>query len=159
MVIIKVVKCLPMGVPRFQEDNERCFNIISRDNIFMLQLISLNISWCELLTAQGVGALAEGCNKLRTFISKVILQLLPLQCKDHHPLFCNHHPKISQGCLHIGDLALFHLARFCSNLEQVNFQGCRTIMDEGDCLDGDHDVDGDAFPTPRKSTFRVVRPS
>ena len=24
-----------------------------------------------MLTAQGVGALAEGCNKLRTFISKV----------------------------------------------------------------------------------------
>ena len=136
----------------------------------MLQLISLNISWCELLTAQGVGALAEGCNKLRTFISKVILQLLPLQCKDHHPLFCNHHPKISQGCLHIGDLALFHLARFCSNLEQVNFQGCRTIMDEGDCLDGDHDGDGDGdgdgdvdgngdgdtFLTPRK---RSIYPS
>ena len=37
----------------------------------IFQLISVNISWCELLTAQGVGALAEGCNKLRTFISKV----------------------------------------------------------------------------------------
>ena len=35
--------------------------------------MSVNISWCELLTAQGVGALAEGCNKLRTFISKVIV--------------------------------------------------------------------------------------
>ena len=138
MMIIKVVKCLPMGVPRFQEDNERCLKIISRDNIFMFQLISLNISWCELLTAQGVGALAEGCNKLRTFISKVILQLVPFPYNHIHL----HFNTMSQGCLHIGDLALFHLARFCSNLEQVNFQGCRTIMDEGDC-DGDHDVDGD----------------
>ena len=95
MVIIKVVKCLPMGVPRFQEDNERCFNIISRDNIFMLQLISLNISWCELLTAQGVGALAEGCNKLRTFISKVILPLsLTRQHHHHHNCHC--------CCCHLG---------------------------------------------------------
>ena len=77
---------------------------------------------------------------------------VPFLLGHHH-----HHLTISQGCLHIGDLALFHLARFCFNLEQVNFQGCRTIMDEGDCLnngDGDGDVDGngdgDAFPTPRK---------
>ena len=46
-----------------------------------------------------------------------------------------HHHRLHdhlQGCLHIGDLALFHLGRFCTNLEQVNFQGCRNIMDEGD---------------------------
>ena len=38
----------------------------------ILQLTSLNISWCEMITAAGVGAVAEGCRKLKTFISKVL---------------------------------------------------------------------------------------
>ena len=37
----------------------------------------------------------------------------------------------SQGCLHIGDEALYNLARYCPNLENVNFQGCRNIQDDG----------------------------
>jgi hypothetical protein len=37
----------------------------------LLQLTSINISWCDMMTASGIRALAEGCTKLRTFISKV----------------------------------------------------------------------------------------
>ena len=37
----------------------------------MLQLVSVNLSWCEMMTAAGVAALAEGCRGLTTFISKV----------------------------------------------------------------------------------------
>ena len=32
-------------------------------------------------------------------------------------------------------------------------------MDEGDCLDGDVDGDGVAFPTSKESTFSDVGPS
>ena len=36
-----------------------------------------------------------------------------------------------QGCLHIGDEALYNLARYCPGLETVNLQGCRHLSDEG----------------------------
>ena len=36
-----------------------------------MQLVSVNISWCEMMTAAGVAALAEGCQHLNTFIAKV----------------------------------------------------------------------------------------
>ena len=34
------------------------------------QLSSVNISWCDLITQSGVAALAHGCRKMKTFISK-----------------------------------------------------------------------------------------
>ena len=37
----------------------------------LLQLVSVNLSWCEMMTAAGVAALAEGCPLLNTFIAKV----------------------------------------------------------------------------------------
>jgi hypothetical protein len=33
-----------------------------------------------------------------------------------------------QGCLSLGDEALYHLARFCPDLEKINLQGCRNIQ-------------------------------
>ena len=36
--------------------------------------------------------------------------------------------KLFQGCLSLGDEALFHLARFCPDLERINLQGCRNIQ-------------------------------
>ena len=71
----------------------------------MFQLASVNISWCEMMTAAGVAALADGCQSLKTFIAK--------------------------GCLHIGDEALYQLVRRCWGLQIVNLHGCRNVQDDG----------------------------
>ena len=39
--------------------------------MMLLQLTSVNVSWCDLITQAGIAALSQGCTKLRTFISKV----------------------------------------------------------------------------------------
>ena len=44
---------------------------MEKHNKVSLQLTSVNISWCELMTQSGVSALSNGCKKLTTFISKV----------------------------------------------------------------------------------------
>ena len=36
-----------------------------------------------------------------------------------------------QGCLNIGDEALYQLVRRCSRLQLVNIHGCRNVSDEG----------------------------
>ncbi|KAF4521328.1 hypothetical protein B566_EDAN002333 [Ephemera danica] len=61
------------------------------------QMMHINISWC-------VDALARGCPKLRTFISK--------------------------GCTQINDRAVSSLANFCTNLEVINLHGCHNLTDD-----------------------------
>ena len=36
-----------------------------------------------------------------------------------------------QGCVHIGDEALYQLVRRCSRLQLVNLHGCRNVQDDG----------------------------
>ena len=36
-----------------------------------------------------------------------------------------------QGCIHIGDEALYQLVRRCSRLQLVNLHGCRNVQDDG----------------------------
>ena len=36
-----------------------------------------------------------------------------------------------QGCVHIGDEALYQLVRRCSRLQLVNLHGCRNLQDDG----------------------------
>ena len=38
---------------------------------------------------------------------------------------------IAQGCVHIGDEALYQLVRRCSRLQLVNLHGCRNLQDDG----------------------------
>lgn len=83
------------------------------------QLTSVNISWCELMTQSGVSALSNGCKKLSTFISKVS----SVQLLDRSLIFI----MFPQGCPHIGDEAMYNLARSCPYLEDINVQGCRNI--------------------------------
>ena len=64
-----------------------------------------DISWCDMITGNGIKSLAEGCKKLQNFIAK--------------------------GCMHIHDEGLLHLARNCKDLRKVNVQGCRNVQDEG----------------------------
>ena len=87
----------------------------------IVKLTSVNISWCDLITQSGIAALSQGCRKLKSFISKV-------KFYDNEKLQTYNY---LQGCLHIGDEALYNLARFCSQLEVINVQGCRNIQDEG----------------------------
>ena len=68
-------------------------------------LVLLDISWCDMITGNGIKSLAEGCKKLQNFIAK--------------------------GCMHIHDEGLLHLARNCKDLRKVNVQGCRNVQDEG----------------------------
>ena len=98
--------------------------------------MSVNLSWCEMMTAAGVAALAEGCPLLNTFIAKVSSWSLyivhcPLQCIVHCPLQCTVHCPCMQGCIHIGDEALYQLVRRCSRLQLVNLHGCRNVQDDG----------------------------
>ena len=44
-------------------------------------------------------------------------------------LFCINDHK--QGCLHIGDEALYQLVRRCSRLQLVNLHGCKNVQDDG----------------------------
>ena len=63
-------------------------NLVLRSDstIVMLQLASVNISWCEMMTAAGVAALAEGCQHLNTFIAKVGPSLSPPSVNSYnHP--------------------------------------------------------------------------
>ena len=90
-----------------------------------IQLVSVNLSWCEMMTAAGVAALAEGCPLLNTFIAKVNTFLSPLITMD------NSSPLYEQGCIHIGDEALYQLVRRCSRLQLVNLHGCRNVQDDG----------------------------
>ena len=48
-----------------------------------IQLVSVNLSWCEMMTAAGVAALAEGCPLLNTFIAKVNTSLI-MDNKSHY---------------------------------------------------------------------------
>ena len=68
-------------------------------------ILYLDISWCDMITGNGIKSLAEGCKKLQNFIAK--------------------------GCMHIHDEGLLHLARNCKDLRKVNVQGCRNVQDEG----------------------------
>ena len=92
---------------------------MEKHNKMSFQLTSVNISWCELMTQSGVSALSNGCKKLTTFISKVSWPLFMVLVK---------YDWISpQGCPHIGDEAMYNLARSCPYLEDINVQGCRNI--------------------------------
>ena len=73
--------------------------------VIILQFHLSDISWCDMITGNGIKSLAEGCKKLQNFIAK--------------------------GCMHIHDEGLLHLARNCKDLRKVNVQGCRNVQDEG----------------------------
>jgi len=43
--------------------------------LLYIKLTSINISWCDLITVNGVRVLTEGCANLKIFIAKVIFLL------------------------------------------------------------------------------------
>lgn len=61
-------------------------------------LMEINISWCNLVTENGVEAIARGCNKVTKFICK--------------------------GCKQVNDRAVKSLALFCPGIEVLNLQSC-----------------------------------
>lgn len=73
--------------------------IIYNDFISLLQLLmEINVSWCDLISENGVEALAHGCPKLRRFSSK--------------------------GCKRVNNNAVICLAMYCNNLEVLNLHSC-----------------------------------
>lgn len=66
--------------------------------ILFQNLLEINISWCHLITENGVEALARGCVYLRKFCSK--------------------------GCKQVNDNAISCLAKYCPNLMVLNLHSC-----------------------------------
>lgn len=60
--------------------------------------MEINVSWCDLITENGVEALARGCNKLKRFSSK--------------------------GCKQVNNNAVICLATYCKSLEVLNLHSC-----------------------------------
>jgi len=60
--------------------------------------MEINVSWCHLISENGVEALARGCVKLRKFSSK--------------------------GCKQINDNAIMCLAKYCPDLMVLNLHSC-----------------------------------
>lgn len=65
---------------------------------FSQNLMEINVSWCDLITENGVEALARGCNKLKRFSSK--------------------------GCKQVNNNAVICLATYCKSLEVLNLHSC-----------------------------------
>lgn len=59
------------------------------------------MSWCHLISENGVEALARGCVKLRKFSSK--------------------------GCKQINDNAIMCLAKYCPDLMVLNLHSCEVV--------------------------------
>lgn len=73
--------------------------LYSIPTLFSFQnLQEINISWCHLITENGVEALARGCKHLRKFCSK--------------------------GCKQVNDNAITCLAKYCPNLMVLNLHSC-----------------------------------
>lgn len=60
--------------------------------------MEINVSWCDLITENGVEALTRGCNKLKRFSSK--------------------------GCKQVNNNAVICLASYCKSLEVLNLHSC-----------------------------------
>lgn len=68
-------------------------------HIFYLQhLLEINVSWCDLISENGVEALSRGCTKLKRFSSK--------------------------GCKRVNNNAVICLATYCHSLEVLNLHSC-----------------------------------
>lgn len=66
--------------------------------------MEINVSWCHLISENGVEALARGCVKLRKFSSK--------------------------GCKQINDNAIMCLAKYCPDLMVLNLHSCEVSLDK-----------------------------
>lgn len=60
--------------------------------------MELNVSWCELISENGVEALSRGCPKIKRFSSK--------------------------GCKRVNNNAVICLATYCNGLEVLNLHSC-----------------------------------
>lgn len=60
--------------------------------------MEINISWCHLVSHNGVEALARGCNKITRFSSK--------------------------GCKQVNDDAVKCLSTYCKDIEVLNLHSC-----------------------------------
>jgi len=65
-------------------------------------LLEINVSWCHLVSENGVEALARGCIRLRKFSSK--------------------------GCKQINDNAITCLAKYCPDLMVLNLHSCEVSL-------------------------------
>lgn len=60
--------------------------------------MEINVSWCDLISENGVEALSRGCHKLKRFSSK--------------------------GCKQVNNNAVICLATYCKQLEVLNLHSC-----------------------------------
>lgn len=84
----------------------------------MQNLTEINVSWCNLITENGVEAIARGCNKVKKFSSKGEY----FNSFSKTELFNNYFVKA--GCKQVNDRAVIALALFCPNIEVLNLHSC-----------------------------------
>lgn len=91
--------------------------IVAQQNI-----LEINVSWCHLITENGIEALARGCNKIRKFSSKGWYQRhVIVELRFITTLFS----ALSRvGCKKVNDAALNALANFCPGIEVLNLHSC-----------------------------------
>lgn len=89
-------------------------------NFHWQNILEINISWCNLISENGVEALARGCNKVKKFSSKgkCLMSLSQVNVWFKNFLF----PLI--GCKKVNDAALNALAKFCPKIEILNLHSC-----------------------------------
>jgi len=98
--------------------NIRLQRVVNNSFLTRQLLTHVNVSWCQGITENGVEAVARGCPRLKSFISKGKLSTTSMYRSFFYLMFS------FSGCRHVNDRAVTCLATYCPNLEVLYVQGC-----------------------------------